>query len=99
VRTQVAHADIAAEIHNISATFGINLISEAFGARSRKAAITSHNFADLATFRRTPLGKTGREVPWGVPITLFPTPERSEFRFNLHKQGAPDREPTGGAIR
>ncbi|SUZ33663.1 Type IV secretion system protein virB4 [Roseibaca ekhonensis] len=109
-RSQSALDDIAAEIRNISATSGINLISEAFGARahfmaqhpgntgarSRKAAITNHNFADLATFHRTPLGKTGREVPWGVPITLFPTPERSGFRFNFHEQGAPDREPTGG---
>jgi type IV secretion system protein VirB4 len=109
-RSQAALDDIAAEIRNISATSGINLISEAFGARahfmaqhpgntgarSRKAAITNHNFADLATFHRTPLGKTGREVPWGVPITLFPTPERSGFRFNFHEQGAPDREPTGG---
>jgi type IV secretion system protein VirB4 len=109
-RSQAALDDIAAEIRNISATSGINLISEAFGARahfmaqhpgntgarSRKAAITNHNFADLATFHRTPLGKTGGEVPWGVPITLFPTPERSGFRFNFHEQGAPDREPTGG---
>ena len=109
-RSQAALDDIASEIRNISATSGINLISEAFGARahfmaqhpgntgarSRKAAITNHNFADLATFHRTPLGKTGREVPWGVPITLFPTPERSGFRFNFHEQGAPDREPTGG---
>ena len=109
-RTQTALDDIAAEIRNISAISGINLVSEAFGARahfmaqhpgntgarSRKAAITNHNFADLATFHRTPLGKTGREVPWGVPITLFPTPERSGFRFNFHEQGAPDREPTGG---
>ncbi|MEI4234687.1 type IV secretion system protein B4 [Roseovarius sp. D22-M7] len=109
-RDQASLDDIAAEIRNISATSGINLISEAFGtrahfmaqhpgntgARSRKAAITNHNFADLATFHRTPLGKTGREVPWGVPITIFPTPERSGFCFNFHEQGAPDREPTGG---
>ena len=109
-RTRGQLDDIAAEIRNTSATSGINLISEAFGARahfmaqhpgntgarSRKAAITNHNFADLATFHRTPLGKTGREVPWGVPITLFPTPERSGFRFNFHEEGAPDREPTGG---
>jgi len=109
-RSRAALDDIAAEIRNISATSGVNLISEAFGARahymaqhpgntgarSRKAAITNHNFADLATFHRTPLGKTGVEVPWGVPITLFPTPERSGFRFNFHEQGAPDREPTGG---
>lgn len=109
-RSQAALDDIAAEIRNISATSGINLISEAFGARahfiaqhpgntgarSRKAAITNHNFADLASFHRMPLGKTAAQVPWGVPITLFPTPERSGFRFNFHEQGAPDREPTGG---
>ena len=102
--------DICAEIRNISASSGINLISEGFGsrahymaqhpgntgARSRKAAITNHNFADLATFHRTPLGKTGAELPWGVPIALFPTPERSGFRFSFHEQGSPDKEPTGG---
>lgn len=102
--------DICAEIRNISASSGINLISEGFGsrahymaqhpgntgARSRKAAITNHNFADLATFHRTPLGKTGPELPWGVPITLFPTPERSGFRFSFHEQGSPEKEPTGG---
>ncbi|MCA0206896.1 MAG: type IV secretion system protein B4 [Proteobacteria bacterium] len=109
-RSQSALDDISAEIRNISATSGINLISEAFGARahfmaqhpgntaarSRKAAITNHNFADLATFHRSPLGKSGEQVPWGVPIALFPTPERSGFRFNFHEQGRPDREPTSG---
>lgn len=102
--------DICAEIRNISASSGINLISEGFGsrahymaqhpgntgARSRKAAITNHNFADLATFHRTPLGKNSEELPWGVPITLFPTPERSGFRFSFHEQGSPLKEPTGG---
>ena len=102
--------DICAEIRNISASSGINLISEAFGsrahymaqhpgntgARSRKAAITNHNFADLATFHRTPLGKSGAELPWGVPITMFPTPERSGFCFSFHEQGSPEKEPTGG---
>src|SRR5690606_41862895 len=33
-RSQAALDDIAAEIRNISATSGINLISEAFGARA-----------------------------------------------------------------
>ncbi|WP_298498531.1 type IV secretion system protein B4 [uncultured Maritimibacter sp.] len=109
-RTRAALDDICAEVRNIAASTGINLISEAFGARahymaqhpgntgarSRKAAITNHNFADLATLHRTPLGKLGSDVPWGLPITLFPTPERGGFRFNFHEQGAPDREPTGG---
>ena len=91
-RSQAALDDIAAEIRNISATSGINLISEAFGARahfmaqhpgntgarSRKAAITNHNFADLATFHRTPLGKTGREVPLG----------RADRAFSRHPSAA-----------
>lgn len=109
-RTRAALDDICAEVRNIAASTGINLISEGFGARahymaqhpgnsgarSRKAAITNHNFADLATLHRTPLGKPGSDVPWSLPITLFPTPERGGFRFNFHEQGAPDREPTGG---
>ena len=109
-RTRAALDDICAEVRNIAASTGINLISESFGARahymaqhpgntgarSRKAAITNHNFADMATLHRTPLGKPGSDVPWGLPITLFPTPERGGFRFNFHEQGAPDREPTGG---
>ena len=109
-KTRAALDDICAEVRNIAASAGINLISEGFGARahymaqhpgntgarSRKAAITNHNFADLATLHRTPLGKPGSDVPWGLPITLFPTPERGGFRFNFHEQGAPDREPTGG---
>ena len=109
-KTRAALDDICAEVRNIAASTGINLISEGFGARahymaqhpgntgarSRKAAITNHNFADLATLHRTPLGKSGSDVPWGLPITLFPTPERGGFRFNFHEQGAPDREPTGG---
>ncbi|WP_425053782.1 type IV secretion system protein B4 [Psychromarinibacter sp. S121] len=109
-KTRTALDDICAEVRNIAASTGINLISEGFGARthymaqhpgntgarSRKAAITNHNFADLATLHRTPLGKPGSDVPWGLPITLFPTPERGGFRFNFHEQGAPDREPTGG---
>lgn len=109
-RTRAALDDMCAEVRNIAASTGINLISEGFGARahymaqhpgntgarSRKAAITNHNFADLATLHRTPLGKPGSDVPWGLPITLFPTPERGGFRFNFHEQGAPDREPTGG---
>ncbi|MFC0159146.1 MULTISPECIES: type IV secretion system protein B4 [Mameliella] len=109
-KTRAALDDICAEVRNIAASTGINLISEGFGARahymaqhpgntgarSRKAAITNHNFADLGTLHRTPLGKPGSDVPWGLPITLFPTPERGGFRFNFHEQGAPDREPTGG---
>jgi len=101
---------IAAEIRNIAASEGVTLVNEAFAARthyfaqapgngqmrSRKAAITNLNFADLAGLHRSPLGKTGSQVPWGKPIALFPTPERSGFLFNYHETGSPDKEPTGG---
>ena len=101
---------IAAEVRNIAASEGVNLVNESFAARthyfaqhpgngqmrSRKAAITNTNFADLAALHRGQLGKPGHKVPWGKPITLFPTPERSGFFFNYHEAGQPDKEPTGG---
>ena len=101
---------IAAEVRNIAASEGVNLVNESFAARthyfaqhpgngqmrSRKAAITNTNFADLAALHRGQLGKPGHKVPWGKPITLFPTPERSGFLFNYHETGQPDKEPTGG---
>jgi type IV secretion system protein VirB4 len=102
--------NIASEVRNIAATEGVNLVNESFAARShyfaqhpgngqmrsRKAAITNMNFADLAALHRSQLGKTGSHVPWGKPISLFPTPERSGFLFNYHETGKPDKEPTGG---
>ena len=101
---------IAGEVRNIGASEGVNLVSEAFAgkthffaqhpgntaARSRKAAITNRNFADLAAFHRTQLGKAKDQVPWGETITMFPTPEQSGYRFSYHEQGSPDAEPTGG---
>jgi len=101
---------IAAEVRNIAASEGVNLVNESFAARthyfaqhpgngqmrSRKASITNTNFADLAALHRGQLGKPGYKVPWGKPITLFPTPERSGFLFNYHETGQPDKEPTGG---
>lgn len=101
---------IAGEVRNIGATEGVNMINEGFAgkthffgqhpgntsARSRKAAITNRNFADFAAFHRTQLGKRGDQVPWGEPITMFPTPEQSGFWFNYHEQGSPNKEPTGG---
>ena len=101
---------IASEIRNIAATTGVNLINEPMAARthyfaqhpgnmsfrSRKAAVTNRNFADFAALHRTPLGKTGHELPWGTPITMFPTPERGGYWFNYHESGDPTKEPTGG---
>lgn len=63
---------IAAEVRNIAASEGVNLVNESFAARthyfaqhpgngqmrSRKAAITNTNFADLAALHRGQLGKS-----------------------------------------
>ncbi|MGB6229675.1 MAG: hypothetical protein WBF53_06060, partial [Litorimonas sp.] len=101
---------IAGEVRNTAASEGVNLVNEAFAAkthyfaqhpgngakRSRKAAITNQNFADMAAFHRSQLGKRGPQVPWGSEITMFPTPEISGYWFNYHEQGAPDKEPTSG---
>ena len=67
---------IAAEVRNIAASEGVNLVNESFAARthyfaqhpgngqmrSRKAAITNTNFADLAALHRGQLGKPGHQV-------------------------------------
>jgi len=101
---------IAGEIRNIGLSSGVTLLNEKFAARahffaqhpgnsaarSRKANVTCVNFADFAAFHRTQLGKPGNQVPWGKPITMFPTPELSGFWFNYHEEGSPDKEPTGG---
>lgn len=102
--------DYTSEIRSSALTNGVKVVSEAFALRthyfaqhpgnsakrSRKAIVTSKNFASFAAFHRTPLGKSGDDVPWGVPITMLPTPERSGFFFNYHEKGSPDAEPTGG---
>ena len=101
---------IGAEVRQAAAASGAVLVNEAFAARAhyfaqhpgngakraRKAAITNANFADLAALHRTPLGKTATEVPWGTPITILPTPDRSAFRFSHHEAGSPEKEPTSG---
>lgn len=101
---------ISGEVRNIASSTGVNLINEPMAARthyfaqhpgnmsfrSRKAAVTNRNFADFAALHRTALGKTGAELPWGTPITMFPTPERSGYWFSYHEAGDPTKEPTGG---
>jgi type IV secretion system protein VirB4 len=101
---------LASEVRNIAAGGGVNMVNEAFAAqthyfaqhpgnaamRSRKAPITNRNFADLAAFHRTPLGKRAAETPWGTPVTMLPTPERSGYWFSFHEQGSPEKEPTSG---
>lgn len=102
--------ELASEVRNIAASRGVALVNEAFPAqthyfaqapgnapmRSRRAALTNRNFADMAAFHRAPLGKRAGETPWGTPLTMFPTPERSGYWFSYHEAGSPEREPTSG---
>ncbi|MFA8388300.1 MAG: type IV secretion system protein B4 [Pelagibaca sp.] len=101
---------LGAEIINAAASEGVKMISDRVAARAhyfsqhpgnqakrvRASAITNRNFADFAALHRTPLGKEKHHLPWGQEITVFPTPERSAYRFSYHEQGSPGSEPTGG---
>ncbi|MGP9790891.1 VirB4 family type IV secretion/conjugal transfer ATPase [Roseinatronobacter sp. NSM] len=101
---------IAAEIRNIAASVGVKLMMETYSARAsyfaqspgnasyraRRATITNLNFADMAALHRTQLGKSRARTPWDTPITMFPTPERSAYRFSFHEKGSPASEPTSG---
>jgi len=102
--------DLASEVRNISSSQGIVLVNEKFAARthyfaqhpgaapmrSRLAAITNRNFADMAALHRARMGKTAADLPWGEPITMFPTPERSAYWFSFHEKGDPAKEPSSG---
>lgn len=108
--SEAALDTISAEIRNIAAASGVKLMVESYAARAsyfaqapanasyraRRATITNLNFADMAALHRTPLGKPGAKTPWGTPITMFATPERSAYRFSFHEQGSPTSEPTSG---
>jgi type IV secretion system protein VirB4 len=101
---------LGAEIVNAAAAEGVKMLGERFAARShyfsqhpgnqpkrvRASAVTNRNFADFAAFHRTQGGKAKHELPWGEEITLFPTPERSAYRFSCHEKGSPGKEPTSG---
>ena len=82
---------IAAEVRNIAASEGANLVNESFAARthyfaqhpgngqmrSRKAAITNTNFADLAALHRRDAPTVRRRHPApGHRLALRPRPHR-----------------------
>lgn len=106
-------AEASADIQQVAQTVGVKMITEAFASRthyfaqfpgnaafrSRIGTITNRNFAGMASLHRTSLGKTGSEVPWGDPITVFPTPEGSGYQFSFHRKlprGNVDAEPPPG---
>lgn len=103
-------AKISSQIRNIAVGAGVKLITQAYTARTvyfaqhpcgrpyriREGQISNEQFADFAALHRSAMGKDGKNVPWGTPITWFPTITRSGYRFNFHEAGDPDKEPTNG---
>ncbi|WGR61640.1 type IV secretion system protein B4 (plasmid) [Paracoccus ferrooxidans] len=103
-------AKISSQIRNIAVTAGVKMVTQGYTARTvyfsqhpcnrayriREGAITNEQFADMAALHRAAMGKSGGNVPWGTPITWFPTITRSAYRFNFHEEGDPGKEPTNG---
>ena len=103
-------ARYASMIRNIAVTAGVKLIAQGYTARTvwfgqhpgnrafriREGAITNEQFADMAALHSAAMGKSGANVPWGTPITWFPTISRSAYRFNFHEAGDPAKEPSNG---
>lgn len=100
----------SADIQQVAQTVGVKMITEAFASRchyfaqwpgnaafrARVGTITNRNFAGMASLHRTPLGKSASEVPWGTPIAVFPTQERSAYQFSFHPKGSAGAEPPAG---
>lgn len=65
-----------------------------FSYRSRKAPITSRNFAAMVPLHNFPSGRlTGNH--WGEALTLLATSAQSPYYFSLHATDA--RDPDGGS--
>jgi type IV secretion system protein VirB4 len=84
----VAREDLALE-----AAFWAQLPGN-FAQRSRKAPITSRNFAAMAPFHNYPVGRA-RGNHWGEALALLCTSARSPYYFSLHASDPGD--PDGGS--
>jgi len=75
--TLVAFADTLPALSEVVAVARRNL-----ALRTRPGAITSRNFAAMASLHNYPLGpKLGH---WGEPLTVFRTTGGTSYRFHLH---------------
>jgi type IV secretion system protein VirB4 len=86
----VAREDLALE-----AAFWAQLPGN-FGYRSRKAPITSRNFAAMSPFHNFPIGRATGNY-WGDALTMFMTRAGSPYYFSLHASDA--RSLDGGSRR
>ncbi|MDR6890819.1 MULTISPECIES: VirB4 family type IV secretion/conjugal transfer ATPase [Variovorax] len=86
----VAREDLALE-----AAFWAQLPGN-FGYRSRKAPVTSRNFAAMSPFHNFPTGRASGNF-WGDALTMFTTRAGSPYYFSLH--ASDPRSPDGGSRR
>lgn len=86
----VAREDLALE-----AAFWAQLPGN-FAYRSRKAPITSRNFAAMSPFHNFPIGRATGNY-WGDALTTFKTRAGSPYYFSLHTSDP--RSPEGGSRR
>ncbi|PZQ77694.1 MAG: VirB4 family type IV secretion/conjugal transfer ATPase [Variovorax paradoxus] len=86
----VAREDLAME-----AAFWAQLPGN-FGYRTRKAPITSRNFAAMSPFHNFPTGRATGNY-WGDALTMFMSRAGSPYYFSLH--ASDPRSPDGGSRR
>lgn len=86
----VAREDLALE-----AAFWAQLPGN-FGYRTRKAPITSRNFAAMSPFHNFPTGRATGNY-WGDALTMFMTRAGSPYYFSMH--ASDPRSPDGGSRR
>ena len=86
----VAREDLALE-----AAFWAQLPGN-FGYRSRKAPVSSRNFAAMSPFHNFPTGRATGNY-WGDALTMFMTRAGSPYYFSLH--ASDPRSPDGGSRR
>jgi type IV secretion system protein VirB4 len=86
----VAREDLAME-----AAFWAQLPGN-FGYRSRKAPVTSRNFAAMSPFHNFPTGRATGNY-WGDALAMFMTRAGSPYYFSLH--ASDPRSPDGGSRR
>ena len=57
-----------------------------YQTRSKNRLISNENFADFCAFNTHPRGERTK-LPWGAPITVFPTYSATTYNFSFHAPG------------